>query len=104
MPQCLPQRGPQVQASVHAGGAHAQHILSEKPGGTACNARGGSGEIQHVLGGDSVVKNPPGRAGGARDSGLIPGSGRPPGVRNGNSPQHSCLENPIDRRAQGTAV
>ena len=64
----------------------------------------GSGETQHVLGGDSVVKNPPGRAGGARDSGLIPGPGRPPGVRNGNSPQYCCLENPTDRRARGTAV
>ena len=30
------------------------------------------------------------------DPGLIPGSGRPPGERNGNLLQHSCLENPMD--------
>ena len=35
--------------------------------------------------GVSVVKNPPATAGDARDSGLIPGSGRCPGVGNGNS-------------------
>ena len=31
----------------------------------------------------SVVKNPPANAGGARDVGQIPGSGRSPGVGNG---------------------
>ena len=36
-------------------------------------------------------------AGDARDVGSIPGSGRSPGVRNGNSLQYSCLENSIDR-------
>ena len=34
--------------------------------------------------GVSVVKNPPGTAGDARESGSIPGSGRCPGVGNGN--------------------
>ena len=29
------------------------------------------------------------------DPGLIPGSGRSPGERNGNPFQYSCLENPI---------
>ena len=29
--------------------------------------------------------------------GLIPGSGRSPGVGNGNPLQYSCLENPMDR-------
>ena len=33
------------------------------------------------------------------DSGLIPGSGRPPGEGNGNPLQYSCLENPMDGRA-----
>ena len=33
----------------------------------------------------------------AGDSGLIPGSGRSPGKRNGNPLQYSCLENPMDR-------
>ena len=32
-----------------------------------------------------------------RDEGLVPGSGRPPGVRNGSPLQYSCLENPTDR-------
>ena len=36
-------------------------------------------------------------AGGARDVGLIPGSGRSPGERNGNPLQDSCLENSTDR-------
>ena len=31
------------------------------------------------------------------DPGLIPGSGRSPGRRNGNPFQYSCLENPVDR-------
>ena len=36
-------------------------------------------------------------AGDARDAGLIPGSGRSPGVGNGNPLQYACLENPTDR-------
>ena len=39
-----------------------------------------------------MVKNLPVNAGDARDMGLIPGSGRSPGVENCN-PLHSCLEN-----------
>ena len=35
----------------------------------------------------------------AGDLGLIPGSGRSPGEGNGNPPQCSCLENPMDRGA-----
>ena len=31
------------------------------------------------------------------DAGSIPGSGRSPGEGNGNPPQHSCLENRMDR-------
>ena len=31
--------------------------------------------------------------------GLIPGSGRSPGVGNGNPPQYSCPGNPMDRGA-----
>ena len=34
-----------------------------------------------------------------RGSGLIPGSGRPPGEGNGNPLQYSCLENSMDRGA-----
>ena len=33
----------------------------------------------------------------ARDSGSIPGLGRSPGKGNGNPPQYSCLENPMDK-------
>ena len=36
-----------------------------------------------------VVKNLPANAGSARDGGLIPGSGRSPGVGNGNLPGSS---------------
>ena len=46
----------------------------------------------------SVVKNPPGNAGDTRDSGLIPGSGRSPGVGNGNL-LIVALENSMDRGA-----
>ena len=34
-----------------------------------------------------------------QDPGLIPGSGRSPGVGNVNPLQYSCLETPIDRGA-----
>ena len=53
--------------------------------------------IRTVFG--AVVKNLPAHAGDARDMGLIPGSGRSPGVGNGNPLQYSCLENPMDRGA-----
>ena len=33
----------------------------------------------------------------ARDTGSIPGSGRPPGEGNGNPLQYACLENHKDR-------
>ena len=42
-----------------------------------------------------VVKNLPANAGDLRDLASI--SGRSPGVGHGNSLQHSCLENPMDR-------
>ena len=45
-----------------------------------------------------VVKNLPANAGDKRDAGLTPGSGRSPGGGHGNPLQHSCLENPMDRR------
>ena len=46
-----------------------------------------------------MVKNLPATAGDTRDVGLIPESGRSPGVGNGNSLQYSCLENSVDRGA-----
>ena len=51
-----------------------------------------------------VVKSPPANAGNARDAGLIPESGRTPGVGNGNPFQCSCLKNSIDRGAWWTIV
>ena len=39
----------------------------------------------------------PANAGDARDEGSVPGLGRSPGGGNGNPPQYSCLENPMDR-------
>ena len=49
--------------------------------------------------GGTVVKNLPANTGDPRDAGSIPGSGRSPGVENGNLLQYSCLENSIDRGA-----
>ena len=44
-----------------------------------------------------MVKNLLANAGDLRDTGLIPGVGKPPGGRHGNPLQFSCLENPTDR-------
>ena len=46
--------------------------------------------------GGSVVKNPAANTG---DGSSIPGSGRSPGVGNGNPVQYSCLGNPMGRGA-----
>ena len=43
------------------------------------------------LPGGSVVNNPPANAG---DSGSIPGSGRSPGIGNGNPLHYFCWDNP----------
>ena len=51
--------------------------------------------------GNSVVKNSLANIG---DSGLIPGSGRSPGGRNGNLLQYSCLGNAMDRGARWDTV
>jgi len=45
------------------------------------------------------LKNLPANPGDVRDSSSIPGSGRFPGVGNGNLLQYFCLENPMDRGA-----
>ena len=52
----------------------------------------------------SAGKNPPAKAGDARDMGLIPGLGRSTGEGNGNSLQYFCLENSMDRGAWKAAV
>ena len=46
-----------------------------------------------------VVKKLPDNAGDTGDVGSVPGSGRSPGVGNGNPFQYSCLKNSIDRGA-----
>ena len=57
--------------------------------------------IKYAMGfpGGSVVKNLPGSAGNRRDTGSIPGSGRSPGVGNGNLLQYSRLKNSMNRGA-----
>ena len=52
----------------------------------------------------SVVKNLPANVKDARDVGLISGSGRSPGVGNGNPFQYSCLENFMERGALHATV
>ena len=52
----------------------------------------------------AVVKNLPTNAGDTRDTGSIPGLGRPPGGGDGNSLQYSCLGNPMDRGASWATV
>ena len=49
--------------------------------------------------GGTVVKNLPANAGDERDAGLIFGSGRFPGVGNGNPLQYSCPESSMNRGA-----
>ena len=51
-----------------------------------------------------MVKNLPASAGGTRDTVLIPGLGRSPGVGNGNPLQYSCPENSMDRGAWRATV
>ena len=45
-----------------------------------------------------MVKNLPANAGDSGDTGSIPGSGRSPGLENGNLLQYSCLENPMEQK------
>ena len=47
--------------------------------------------------GGAVLKYMPANAGDSRDMGLIPGSGRSPGVGYNNYLKYSCLKNPMDR-------
>ena len=48
-----------------------------------------------------MVKNLPANSG---DMSLIPGSGRAPGIGNGNLHQYSCLGNPMDRGARQAII
>ena len=51
-----------------------------------------------------MVKNSPADAGDIRNIGLIPGSGRSPGLGHDNPLQDSCLENCKDRGARRATV
>ena len=51
-----------------------------------------------------VVKNLPANSGEAKDSDLIPESGRSPGEANGSPLWYSCLEKPVDRGAWWAVV
>ena len=51
-----------------------------------------------------MLKNLPVNERDTRDEVLIPGSGRFPGVGNGNPFQYSCLENSFERGAWWAAV
>ena len=48
-----------------------------------------------------MVKNPLANERGIKDMGSIPESGRSPGGGHGNPLQYSCLENLMDRGADG---
>ena len=52
----------------------------------------------------SVVKKKKSNAGDPVDVGSIPGLEKIPGGENGNLPQHSCLENFMDRGAWQATV
>ena len=52
----------------------------------------------------TVVKNPPTNAGDTKDPSLIPGSGRYPGVGNGNLLQYSYLKDFMNIEAWQTIV
>ena len=51
-----------------------------------------------------MVKNPPANTGNARDTGLIPESGRSPARGKGNPLQYPCPGNPTDQGAWRAAV
>ena len=50
-----------------------------------------------------MAKNSAANAGDLRNTGFVPGSGRPPGGRHGSPLQDSCLGNPVDRGARQAA-
>ena len=54
--------------------------------------------------GSSVLKNPPANARDTGEAGSIPGSRRSPRGGNGNTLQHSCQENTMDRGAWWATV
>ena len=66
---------------------------------SSVNWKSKTGTSQSCFPGDVSGKEPACNSGDVKDVGSIPASGRSPGEGNGNPPQHSCLENPMDRGA-----
>ena len=68
-----------------------------KSNNTALAKKSGAvwGELPRWLSGKESARH----AGAAGDTGLIPGSGRYPGVGNGNPIQYFCHGNPMDKGA-----
>ena len=59
-------------------------LLLEKADGLLGSTNRSSLSWRWGFPGGPVVKNPPASAGDARDAGSIPGSGKSPGIENGN--------------------
>ena len=59
---------------------------------------------QEDVPGGAVVKRLPANAGDTRNLSPIPGSGRSPGIGNGNTLQYYCLENSLGRGARRATV
>ena len=79
-------------------------LLLEKADGLLGSTNRSSLSWRWGFPGGPVVKNPPASAGDARDAGSIPGSGKSPGIENGNPLQYSCLENSTERGTWWTTV
>ena len=76
-------------------------------GNLSCDISNNMSQRQHSSVGfqvSLVLKSSPANAGGARDSGSIPGSGRSPEVGKGTPRQYSCLKNYMGRRAWRATV
>ena len=58
----------------------------------------------HGFPGGALLKNPPANSGDSRGAGWIPGSGRHPGIGNGNPLQYFRLENSMGRGAWWATV
>ena len=94
----------ELQSSLPRSKALSQHPKVRKQDGTILARPPTCPHLLRIqdLGASQValeVKNLPTNAGDVRDMGSIPGLGRSPGIRHGNSLQYSCLKNPMDRGA-----
>ena len=86
------------QASPHLSGMNLKTGIQKK------RTFFGKGSCKGFPGGTVGKKNLLAKAGDSKDVGLIPGSGRSPGVGNDNPLQYSCQKNSMDRGAWWAAV